>query len=475
MALTKVTSGMVNPDPSDASNLSSGSVPAARIDTSGIENDLALIAFKVASNGSLAKYNLVDQTVDAFEDASGIDASASTNESRNASNYYSGVSSSSGNATGDGTQTTHGSYTVDTFLADGDWIAPSTNTVSVLVVGGGGGGGGGSGASFGAGGGAGGFRTDASYSALAQTYAVTVGDGGAGGAADSYGSYGNDSVFGTITSTKGGRGSTANQSVGGDGGSGGGSGTNSTGGSGNTPSTSPSQGNDGGSWNNSNANVGAPSGGGAGAAGEFPNNLPFGGYGGDGLEYDYRTGSNVFYAGGGGGAYGGSAGNGGGGSGGTAATGPSGGVGTANSGGGGGGGNRTAGLGGAGGSGIVVIRYTTNSFTTEAVADMTLVSNATTALEGAPTKASLVVTYTDGAGTASVGTDIKFYISRDGSNYTGPITMTSEGSTGGHNILTANDVSLTSASGTSMRWKITTHNQSVSKDTRIQAVSLGWS
>ena len=172
MALTKVTSGMVNPDPSDASNLSSGSVPAARldnIDTSGIENDLALIAFKVASNGSLAKYNLVDQTVDAFEDASGIDASASTNESRNASNYYSGVSSSSGNATGDGTQTTHGSYTVDTFLADGDWIAPSTNTVSVLVVGGGGGGGGGSGASFGAGGGAGGFRTDASYSALAQT------------------------------------------------------------------------------------------------------------------------------------------------------------------------------------------------------------------------------------------------------------------------------------------------------------------
>ena len=39
MALTKVTSGMVNPDPSDADNLSSGSVPAARldnVDTSGI-------------------------------------------------------------------------------------------------------------------------------------------------------------------------------------------------------------------------------------------------------------------------------------------------------------------------------------------------------------------------------------------------------------------------------------------------------
>ena len=31
------------------------------------------------------------------------------------------------------------------------------------------------------------------------------------------------------------------------------------------------------------------------------------------------------------------------------------------------------------------------------------------------------------------------------------------------------------ASGTSMRWKIETLNQSDSKETRIQAVSLGWS
>ena len=107
--------------------------------------------------------------------------------------------------------------------------------------------------------------------------------------------------------------------------------------------------------------------------------------------------------------------------------------------------------------------------------DMTLVSNAQTAQDGAPTKGDLVVTYTNGAGTAVVGTDIKFYISRDGTNYTGPITMTSQGTTGGHTILTANDVSLTSTSGSSMRWKITTHNQSVSKDTRVQAVSLGWS
>ena len=89
---------MVNPDPTDASNLSSGDVPLAQLgnvpasDTSAIEDDIALLGFKVAANGSLAKYNLVDQTEDAFIDATGIDASASTGEVRNAANYYSGIS-----------------------------------------------------------------------------------------------------------------------------------------------------------------------------------------------------------------------------------------------------------------------------------------------------------------------------------------------------------------------------------------------
>ena len=93
MALTKVTSGMVNPDPSDASNLSSGDVPLARldnVDTSGIianQDDIALLGFKVAANGSLAKYNLIDQTIDAFEDASGVDASASTGENFDAAGF----------------------------------------------------------------------------------------------------------------------------------------------------------------------------------------------------------------------------------------------------------------------------------------------------------------------------------------------------------------------------------------------------
>ena len=87
---SEVTTAKMAVDPTNASNLSSGSVPTAQlgnVDTTGLEDDIALIGFKVAANGSLAKYDLVDQTIDAFEDASGVDASASTNETRNASNY----------------------------------------------------------------------------------------------------------------------------------------------------------------------------------------------------------------------------------------------------------------------------------------------------------------------------------------------------------------------------------------------------
>ena len=95
MAITKVTEGVrtlgtgevatanMATDPTNASNLSSGSVPTAQlgnVDTTTLEDDIAILGFKVATNGSLAKYNLVDQTEDAFEDASGIDTSTSTNE-----------------------------------------------------------------------------------------------------------------------------------------------------------------------------------------------------------------------------------------------------------------------------------------------------------------------------------------------------------------------------------------------------------
>jgi len=472
---SEVTTAKMATDPTDASNLASGTVADARLgtiptditanQTSIVANqdDIALLGFKVAANGSLARYNLVDQSIDAFEDASGVDASASTDEVRNAANYYSGLT----DGTSGGTASSHGSYTVRTFLADGTFVAPDSNDVDVLVVAGGGGGGA---RSFAGGGGAGGMRTGSLT--VSGSISVTVGDGGAGGinSSSTASQKGDDSIFSTITSTGGGRG--GDQDGGGDGGSGGGD-TNYVGGagSGNTPSTSPSQGNDGGAG--CAGNYGG-AGGGAGAVGGGGCSGPY--TGGVGVSNDYRTGSGVFYAGGGGSGRGGTGGNGGGGDGGVnTPSGQSGSPGTANTGGGGGGANDNAGGGdgGNGGSGIVVVRWPDSQWLVGQ--DMTLVSNAVTA-ESAPTTGDLVMTYTNGAGTATINTDLKAYVSRDnGTTYT-QATLADQGDTGGHTILTANGLDISSQpSGTSMRWKIETLNQSVSKETRIQAVSLGWS
>jgi hypothetical protein len=146
--------------------------------------------------------------------------------------------------------------------------------------------------------------------------------------------------------------------------------------------------------------------------------------------------------------------------------------GTDGTGGGGGGGSVHAG-GGDGGNGAIVIAYTTSDF--EGVEDMTLISNATTA-EAVPTKGDLVMTYSDGAGTATVNTDLKAYASRDDGTTWTQLTLASQGSTGAHTILTAHDLDISGQpSGTDMRYKITTHNQSATKATRVHAVSLGWS
>jgi hypothetical protein len=106
--------------------------------------------------------------------------------------------------------------------------------------------------------------------------------------------------------------------------------------------------------------------------------------------------------------------------------------------------------------------------------NLTLVSTTTTA-QAAPTKGDMVFTYTNGAGSTTLGTDVTAEYSADGGSTWTSMTLGSEGTTGGHNIATAHDISLTSTSGTSMAYRIKTLNQSASKTTRIQAVSLGWS
>ena len=464
MAITKVTSGMVNPDPTNASNLSSGSVPTAQlgnVDTATLEDDIALLGFKVAVNGSLAKYNLVDQTEDAFMDATGIDATASTDEIRNASSNYYSIGSTTPVATG-GTITTDGLYTIHSFLSGtSNYVNDTPQATDVLVVAGGGGSGSG-------GGGAGGMLTSAGMSVASGTFAVTVGVGGIGGTLGDVGGNGANSIFSTLTSIGGGAGAGNDAGYGSpdgplQGGSGGGVGATSVVGLTAAPGT-VGQGNAGGT--NSSASFpgyAGSGGGGAGAVGVNGSGTT-NGSGGVGLQNDYRTGSNVYYAGGGGGFYSASSG-GAGGLGGGGAPGASGGNGTANTGGGGGG------IGGVGGSGIVVLRRST---TVTVPASMVLQSNATTA-EAAPTKGDIVMTYTNGAGTATLNTDLTAEFSADNGSTWTSTTLVAQGSTGTHLIVSAHDVTRTSTSGTAMKYRIKTLNQSAAKETRIQAVSLGWS
>ena len=458
------------------------------VNTSGLEDDIAILGFKVAANGSLGKYNLVDQTIDAFEDATGIDASASTDELRNTTGkYYSGGVSGTGSGGTETTYTADGNdYKIHSFLSTGTFtISGGTGNVDVLVVAAGGGTSGNDGNNGSGGGGGGGMREISARSMTEAVFDVTVGAGSTGSGGNSSVAYssGAGSSFATIAGTGGGSGSTHGASSGGSGGGTGGQ-TSNPGAAGNAGGYSPSEGNNGGDGSNGG---GAPpchnqNGGGGGGAGAVGSNAQVtsngvngnGGAGGAGKANNWRTGVNVTYAGGGGGSGTNSGGSGGSGGGGNAGSGygGAGSAGTANTGGGAGGGSHgTSAV--SGGSGIVVLRYIDGAFV--AYNDMTLISNSTTA-QAAPTTGDIVMTYTNGAGTATVNTDIKGWISRDnGSTYT-QATLSSEGTTGGHTILTAHDVDISSQpSGTSMRYKITTHNQSASKETRIQAVSLGWS
>jgi hypothetical protein len=418
-------------------------ITAGAVDTTSLETDIALLGFKVAANGSMAAYNLKDQTIDAFEDASGVDASSSTNEVRNASNYYS--------ATTQGTTTHTFSYTG----SDQTLTTPAA-TVSGVVK------------AFGANGnqyqgngaiGQGGFVEATVPLSASTSYLIVVGE-----------DYNGDGNYGY-----GGGGGRRNDSAGGGGLSGIFTGTSALDYSNSSSSGAASQG---------RALVIAGGGGGAGASwsggflsadgghvgsdgqGQNGENNASGGAGGTGGNETYMAGG-IGQASGGAGYYGGSAGGGGGG--------------------GGAGDNyihssstNTASNTGrnyssdsdepATSKGYVKVTTTQQSYL-----DLTLVSVGNTA-ESVPTKGDIVMTYTNGAGTATVNTDLKAYISRDNGTTWTQATLTSEGTTGGHSILTAHNVDISSQpSGTSMRYKITTHNQSASKETRIQAVSLGWS
>lgn len=262
-------------------------------------------------------------------------------------------------------------YAYHVFRQSGQFTPIQNLTADYLVIAGGGGGGGG-GNSVGAGGGAGGYRSETSQSLTKQTYTVLVGAGGNAGI-ENWGNNGNNSSFNGLISTGGGGGAAAGGNgvtrQGLSGGSGGGSngwdaGGSSAGGAGNTPSTSPSQGNNGGSYTGTGGNRAGAGGGGAGGVGA---NASGGNSGAGGIGSNAHstwatatnTGVSGYYAGGGGGS--GDVGQ-------TSAGGTGGGGagsyviansanGTANTGGGGGGAGGNTSTGRLGGSGIVIVRY----------------------------------------------------------------------------------------------------------------------
>ena len=493
-------------------------------DINNLINNVAILGFKVATNGSLAKYSLVNQVIDEFTDSSGIDAAASTNENL-LNGYFRGAS---GNYPTGGTLSTYTSggvnYRVHSFLSNANFVVASSGIVDMLLVGGGGGGGN----YLGGGGGGGAVLYVQNRTLSAATYAISRGNGGLGGQNNTDdGQIGTGSYFGSdyastnLYARPGGAASghgnggastsgthatvVASTAITGTGNGGAGASAGASAGVGADPTDRTVSAPSGETWtlysNNAGGNGtqgGTHASGGGGGAGGAGANGSSSGNGGVGVQINI-DGNNHYWGGGGGGgsitrvSSGGNGGLGGGGgagseNGGTGSGGGSalnsgsnsvgnaaGGDAGANTGGGGGGGSHGDYDGGDGGTGIVIVKYADTQFLV--TADLTLQSVDTTAVDGAPTKADLVILMENGVGTATLNTDIKGFISRDsGANFTQG-TLVDEGSygTSTKRIVAFHDLDISSQpSGTSVCYKITTHNQSGSKETRIHAASHGW-
>jgi len=448
--------------------------------TTNTEN-VSLLSFKLATADSLSKFNLVDGFSDDYNDATGVDASGSTGETRDSSGkYYAGSATLAVTSSGGQAVTTDGLYTIHKFTSSGNYITDvEQSDYEILLVGGGGAGGNYGG---GGGGGAGGVLSSTAITVTAATHAVVVGTGGDGsvayprpaGAGD-----GANSTFAagpaTYTGYKGGRG--AGQSTNGNGGPGYGSG-----GGGGQYSPDAGPGYAGGTGGNAGG-TGVPAGGGGGGAGGAGanNSGSTSGNGGVGVANDILiTGTDVYYGGGGGGSVhgsgtGGTGGNGGGANGqaNTCSNAPNATDGTGGGGGGGAGlpascGSRS----GDGGNGIVIIRRPTVKTTYN---NMTLASNAYTAQADPETIRIIMDEYTS-IGSAAVNVDIKAYASRDnGTTYTQITTLADQGAIETNHRLLSGSVDVSGQpAGSSVKYKIETLNQSATKATRIYGASMAW-
>ena len=371
MPLTKVTSGVrtlgtgevatanMAVAPTNASNLSSGAVPLAQLgnapeyDDSGLQDDIALLGFKVASNGSLAKYNLVDQTVDDFQSEAGIDTSTSADEVYNSSGKYYSCVGSETLLTQGGTAPTGVADSMLSVSGFSNWNVATLNDSAT-----------------------GGSGLLADGAGAGSYVMLDLGSGNEKNITKAGMYYQNTNIYCQFDSIEWSTDDSSYTSI---------AFSTNIGG---TPSAS--------GWQRSDS------------------------FTGPGAKRYWRLIK-------------------------------------ANS--------------AQSGSWMSSIEF----YHTPINSGMDLVSNSTTA-EAVPTKGDLVMTYTNGIGTATINTDIKGYISRDdGSTYTEG-TLISQGDTGSHEIVSFHNLDISGQpSGTSMRYKIVLANQSLSKETRIHAVSLGWS
>ena len=89
---SEVTTAKMAVDPTNADNLSSGSVPLARLDnapetdTSGLRNDISTLALHSAIADNKAAFNLTNAFIDQYEDSTGIDVLTAC--TRNAAEEY---------------------------------------------------------------------------------------------------------------------------------------------------------------------------------------------------------------------------------------------------------------------------------------------------------------------------------------------------------------------------------------------------
>ena len=521
-----VASGITSSKLTGALPAISGANLTGMADLTAIENNIAMLGFYRATDHSKAKYNLVDQVIDDYNDATGIDASASTNESLVSGKYQ-------GYTTG-GTITTAFSYTG----SNQTWTAPTGVTSATVKLWGAGGSGGSryTGSISGRAGGGAGYIgatvavvAGTAYSLLIGESAISVngvsasphtnsygGGANGGGRSDQRlgGSGGGRSEFsiggganvpaGTrILVAGGGGGGAAVYSATDDGDEnssdgGGGAGGGTTGGTGRGSGTPPTGGTQsaggargvylsGGSGATSVDGAAGLGGGAQGSNTAVDTNYGAGGGGGGGY-YGGGGGSSsaanaMAHGGGGGSSYangsltssvtntqgsygpigstGGAVANAG------DANYPGGSVGV-----GGDGVLAQASTNTEGGHGAGVVIYDSNV----AGGNLTLQSTASTA-STAPTTGDIVMLIENASGTATLNTDIKAYVSRNGGSTFTQGTLIEEGTWGTNKkILAFHDLDISGqSSGTDIRYKITTHNQSPgSKVTNIHATSLAW-